>query len=62
MWRIGDDFWDKWPLLFEQFARLNNWSRFIGPGHWPDADMLPLGVLGMGKSGRVISRAMGSTR
>ncbi len=49
MWRISDDFWDKWPLLFEQFARLNKWSPFIGPGHWPDADMLPIGVLGMGK-------------
>jgi hypothetical protein len=49
MWRISDDFWDKWPLLFDQFARLNKWSPFIGPGHWPDADMLPIGVLGMGK-------------
>ncbi len=49
MWRISDDFWDKWPLLFDQFARLNKWAPFIGPGHWPDADMLPIGVLGMGK-------------
>ena len=49
MWRISDDFWDKWQLLFEQFERCNKWSRFIGPGHFPDADMLPLGVLGMGK-------------
>jgi alpha-galactosidase len=24
-------------------------ESFIGPGHWPDADMLPLGVLEMGK-------------
>src|SRR5689334_8247006 len=25
MWRISDDFWDSWPALYEQFARLNNW-------------------------------------
>jgi hypothetical protein len=43
LWRISDDFWDSWPALHEQFARLNNWTPFRGPGHWPDADMLPLG-------------------
>jgi hypothetical protein len=43
MWRVSDDFWDSWPSLYSQFARLNNWTPFRGPGHWPDADMLPLG-------------------
>jgi hypothetical protein len=43
MWRISGDFWDSWPALYEQFARLSNWTPFRGPGHWPDADMLPLG-------------------
>ncbi|HEX5398348.1 MAG TPA: glycoside hydrolase family 27 protein [Verrucomicrobiae bacterium] len=43
MWRISNDFWDSWPALYEQFARLNNWTPYRGPGHWPDADMLPLG-------------------
>lgn len=43
LWRISNDFWDSWPALDEQFARLNNWTPFRGPGHWPDADMLPLG-------------------
>ena len=43
LWRISNDFWDDWRVLQEQFARLNNWTRFRGPGHWPDADMLPLG-------------------
>jgi alpha-galactosidase len=43
MWRVSDDFWDSWPALHEQFARLNNWTPFRGAGHWPDADMLPLG-------------------
>jgi alpha-galactosidase len=49
MWRISDDFWDEWPLLNAQFTRLENWSMFRQPGAWPDADMLPLGRLQMGK-------------
>ena len=49
MWRISDDFWDDWKLLFEQFARLQDWTPHRGPGHWPDADMLPIGILQMGK-------------
>lgn len=51
MWRISDDFWDDWPALLEQFGRLARWNPHRGPGHWPDADMLPLGVLG-GRSTR----------
>lgn len=43
MWRISNDFWDSWPALYRQFARLDGWTPFRGPGHWPDADMLPLG-------------------
>jgi alpha-galactosidase len=43
LWRISNDFWDSWPALYSQFARVNNWTPFRGPGHWPDADMLPLG-------------------
>jgi len=50
MWRISDDFWDKWSLLLEQFDRLRNWTPHRGPGHFPDADMLPIGVLLMGKN------------
>lgn len=49
LWRISDDFWDSWPALHEQFERLRKWNPSRGPGHWPDADMLPLGVLEMGK-------------
>jgi len=48
-WRISDDFWDTWKALLEQFTRCHNWEPFIGPGHFPDADMLPLGKLDMGK-------------
>jgi len=49
MWRISDDFWDTWPALLEQFERLKNWAPYRRPSAWPDADMLPLGVLEMGK-------------
>jgi len=49
MWRISDDFWDNWKALDEQFARLENWNPHRAPGAWPDADMLPLGVLELGK-------------
>jgi hypothetical protein len=43
MWRISNDFWDNWPGLYAQFARLDSWTPFRGPGHYPDPDMLPLG-------------------
>jgi hypothetical protein len=43
MWRISGDFWDNWGALYAQFARLNQWTPFRAPGHWPDADMIPLG-------------------
>jgi alpha-galactosidase len=49
MWRISDDFWDTWPALLEQFDRLKNWSAYARPGTWPDAYMLPLGLLEMGR-------------
>jgi alpha-galactosidase len=48
MWRISDDFWDEWRLLKDQFARLAAWNGYRRPGSWPDADMLPLGLLAMG--------------
>jgi alpha-galactosidase len=47
MWRISDDFWDRWIDLKNQFPRLHRWRAFAGPGHWPDADMLPLGRIGL---------------
>jgi alpha-galactosidase len=48
LWRISDDFWDNWKSLREQFARLEHWNPHRIPGAWPDADMLPLGVLELG--------------
>ena len=44
-WRISDDFWDNWGALYDQFKRLHDWTPYRGPGHFPDADMLPIGKL-----------------
>ena len=53
MWRISDDTWDLWTAsdkfpqgVNNQFPRLAQWVASAHPGHWPDADMLPLGYLG----------------
>lgn len=45
MWRITDDFWDRWGLLLAMFERLDAWTPYRGPGHFPDADMLPIGII-----------------
>lgn len=45
MWRITDDFWDRWGLLMNMFERLDAWTPYRGPGHFPDADMLPIGIV-----------------
>ncbi|TWU42301.1 glycoside hydrolase family 27 protein [Novipirellula artificiosorum] len=45
LWRISSDFWDNWESLEAQFEKLHTWENFIGAGHWPDADMIPFGVL-----------------
>ena len=45
MWRITDDFWDDWRLLRGMFERAEKWCVHAGPGHWPDADMLPVGAV-----------------
>ena len=56
-WRISEDFWDVWgnpavaqgafpQSVINQFANLAAWAPYAGPGHWPDADMLPIGYLG----------------
>jgi hypothetical protein len=45
MWRISDDFWDRWQPLYEMFGRLDRWTQYRAPGAWPDADMLPFGII-----------------
>jgi len=53
MWRISDDIWDLWHSdvpypqgLGDQFQNVLKWAGKSQTGHWPDADMLPLGFLG----------------
>ncbi len=56
MWRISGDIWDHWSDwpkprdwsqgLLGQFQLTAKWAPHVEPGHWPDADMLPLGQLG----------------
>ncbi|HEX4232564.1 MAG TPA: glycoside hydrolase family 27 protein [Bryobacteraceae bacterium] len=55
MWRISDDFWDIWrngpgdeweQNLHDQFATAEGWAPHVQIGHWPDADMLPIGYIG----------------
>lgn len=48
MWRITDDFWDRWDLLLNMFERCELWQNHVAPGSYPDCDMLPLGKLGKG--------------
>ncbi len=45
MWRITDDFWDDWKLLYEMFSRAEKWCTHTGNGCYPDADMLPIGPI-----------------
>ena len=50
MWRIVNDFWDNKGLssVSDVFNAANSWQATPGlqVGHWPDADMLPLGYIG----------------
>ncbi len=45
LWRASGDFWDNWRSLNRAFTLGARWHDFAGPGHWPDADMLPIGHL-----------------
>ncbi|MES1210658.1 MAG: hypothetical protein ABUS79_32375, partial [Pseudomonadota bacterium] len=50
MWRVVDDFWDYSAItdLPGVFKAVGTWQATAGlvRGHWPDADMLPVGYLG----------------
>ena len=45
LWRTTGDFWDDWNDLYHAFEICHEWEGIGGPGHWPDADMLPFGHL-----------------
>ena len=47
MWRISNDFWDRWIDIKNQFDLMKAWEGKSHPGAWPDADMLPLGHIGI---------------
>lgn len=47
MWRITADYWDRWEDLFADFEKCDKWSEHSGKGHWPDADMLPIGHIAL---------------
>lgn len=49
LWRITDDFWDRWGLLHAMFERVDAWTPYRRPGAWPDADMIPLGYVEFGR-------------
>ena len=38
------------PRFAHQFTRLNDWTPYRAPGAWPDADMLPLGIISFGRT------------
>jgi hypothetical protein len=53
LWRVSADFWDSWDggsphfsTLKSHFDLCSGTARYAGPGHWSDADMLPLGRIG----------------
>jgi alpha-galactosidase len=47
LWRVSDDFWDNWKSLKRQFDILHSWESHAHGNSWPDADMLPLGHIGI---------------
>lgn len=47
MWRMTDDFWDKWDMLYRMFEYCEKWYPYVKPGNWPDCDMLPIGRIGI---------------
>jgi alpha-galactosidase len=47
MWRIEDDLWDTWGSVKAMYKDAAAWLPLVAPGHWPDADMLPLGRIGI---------------
>ncbi|MEV7809507.1 hypothetical protein AB0P05_01985 [Streptomyces flaveolus] len=47
MWHVCDDPWNRWEDVEAQFARMARWAPWQGEGGWADADMLPLGRIGI---------------
>jgi hypothetical protein len=47
LWRVSGDLWDRWQDVRRTFDLMDKWSKHSKPGGWPDADMLPLGHIGI---------------
>lgn len=47
MWRISNDLWDNWDDVLDIFQRMARWAPLSKQGAWADADMLPLGHIGI---------------
>ena len=47
LWRVSGDLWDRWQDVRKTFALMDRWTQYSKPGGWPDADMLPLGHIGI---------------
>ncbi len=47
LWRISGDLWDEWEDIEHNFGLLQAWSSHLGPGSWPDADMIPVGKISL---------------
>ena len=60
LWRMSNDLWDQWRPVMSTFTLCRNWAPHVGPGHWPDCDMLPLGRIGI-RSERGSDRQSGLT-
>jgi len=61
LWRISADFWDVWEELYDQFERCDKWAPYVKPGGWPDADMLPLGLLRMNGTDSWVAKKLGDS-
>jgi hypothetical protein len=44
-WRMADDLWDNWANVDTMLSHFVQWYRCAAPGHFPDADMIPIGKL-----------------
>jgi len=44
-WRMANDLWDRWSDINSMFDLSASWYPYAGNGHWPDADMIPIGKI-----------------
>ncbi len=47
-WRTTGDIRDNWDNFSKIGFSQDRWAPYAGPGHWPDADMLVVGLVGWG--------------